>query len=72
MSNNRYQERCKHCTFINKQLGSALNTNHNSNNCGKRKLSVNVIESLCDDDSDSYCDNEDGISTYYDDGENQD
>ena len=63
--NNRFKQRktsqrkrvlCKHCLYINTQLGSSLDVNHSSDSCGKRKLSVNVIEALATDtlsDSDS-------------------
>ena len=34
--NSRPQERCQHCSFINRQLGSSLNTNHKSATCGKK------------------------------------
>ena len=44
--NNRNNQRkrnnyCSHCAFINKQLGSSLNTNHSSASCNKKPLSVN-------------------------------
>ena len=40
----RSKGNCIHCSLINKQLGSNLNTKHNSKNCVKKKLSVSVIE----------------------------
>ena len=42
-------ETCVHCSFLNKQLGSTLDTNHNSNRCSKKKFSVSFIESIDDD-----------------------
>ena len=45
--NKRY-ENCVHCSFLNKQLGSTLATNHNSNRCPKKKFSISFIESMDD------------------------
>ena len=49
---NKQQDRgkCSHCTFINKQLGSNLRTDHPSNACGKSRVSISLVESLEDDD----------------------
>ena len=47
--NNNKQARflqCSHCTFLNKQLGSTLDTNHNFTACGKRSVSISLLESL--------------------------
>ena len=42
--------KCAHCLFLNQQLGASLPTNHPSYACGKKNVSVNLIESLncCD------------------------
>ena len=49
---NKQQDRGKfsHCTFINKQLGSNLRTDHPSKACGKSRVSISLVESLEDDD----------------------
>ena len=60
-NNNRYRNKnkynsrkqreiCSHCSLINKQLGASLSVNHSSKFCKRKKLSVNVIEHLYDDD----------------------
>ena len=68
--NSRPQERCQHCSFINRQLGSSLNTNHKSATCGKKRLSVNVIESTWDaHELDENCDYDEDIPDNLDDGE---
>ena len=37
---------CKHCSFINKQLGADLDVRHDENNCNKKKISINVLEAM--------------------------
>ena len=37
---------CRHCSFINGQLRTNLNTNHSSQSCTRKKISVSVIESM--------------------------
>ena len=37
---------CIHCSFINRQLGTSFNIKHDASNCSRRKISVNVIESM--------------------------
>ena len=53
--NNTKQTRslqCSHCTFLNQQLGSTLDTNHNSTACGKRSVSISLLQSLnCEESS---------------------
>ena len=44
------KEFCGHCAFLNKQLGSKLDTNHKSSSCGKKKLSISAIESIWDNE----------------------
>ena len=44
---------CKHCHFINKQLGASLDTNHSAVTCKKKALSVNVVEAWDISSSDS-------------------
>ena len=39
---------CSHCTFLNQQLGAKLNTNHSNNNCGKKSVSISLLESIND------------------------
>ena len=41
-------ETCVHCSFLNRQLGSNLATNHSSHRCSKKKFSVSFIESVDD------------------------
>ena len=43
---------CSHCAFLNKQLGTQLNTKHKTSLCTKKQLSVSLIESM-----DEYDDN---------------
>ena len=50
---------CKHCKFINSHLGSSLDINHPSHLCKKRNISINLIESLGDSNSDSSSDQDD-------------
>ena len=52
-SNNKsaQQLQCSHCLFLNKQLGASLDTRHHSAACGKRSVSVNLLESLDNLDS---------------------
>ena len=49
-SRNFYQPQrkvqCSHCLFINKQLGCNLKTDHPSNSCGKKGVSISLVESL--------------------------
>ena len=49
-NNNRKQsaDRCSHYKFLNKQLGANLRVDHASVNCGKKNVSINLIESLPD------------------------
>ena len=35
---------CTHCTFINKQLGASLRTDHPSHQCGKKAVSISLLE----------------------------
>ena len=42
---------CVHCSFLNKQLGLTLSTNHDSSQCVKKRLSVNVVELFDDADN---------------------
>ena len=37
--------RCSHCVFLNKQLGATLDTNHHSAECGKKSVSISLLES---------------------------
>ena len=37
---------CSHCIFLNKQLGASLQTDHATAACGKRSISVNLIQTL--------------------------
>ena len=40
---------CSHCTFVNNKIGSSLSTDHRSDQCGRKKLSVSVVESFGED-----------------------
>jgi len=52
---NRYSRRSRnkkfnsHCTFVNIKIGSSLSTDHRSDQCGRKKLSVSVVESFGED-----------------------
>jgi len=53
---------CTHCAFINNQLGSSLNTDHSTNSCNKKNVSISLIDvangsdtlNLADEDSSCY------------------
>ena len=47
------RELCSHCLFLNKELGSTLKTDHPSHLCGKKNVSVSLVESLGLADSNS-------------------
>ena len=47
------KSQCKHCQFLNNQLGSTLDINHSSDVCKKRKFSVNMVETFCDSNLES-------------------
>ena len=47
------RELCSHCVFLNKELGSTLKTDHPSHLCGKKNVSVSLVESLGLADSNS-------------------
>ena len=47
------KEKCTHCLFLNKQLGSNLRVDHASNTCGKNKVSISLVESMGSDYSQS-------------------
>ena len=53
------QDRCKHCMFLNKELGANLRVDHHSNLCGKKNVSVSLVECLHDEPPTSL-DNMDG------------
>ena len=55
------RDQCSHCLFLNKQLGSNLKTDHPASMCGKRQVSVSLIESL---DADICSDNPSDPSEY--------
>ena len=42
--NNRKGNVCTHCQFINKQLGASLKTDHPNNMCGKKNVSISLLE----------------------------
>ena len=42
---------CIHCSILNKQLGANLNTNHDSQSCSRKKVSISVIESIGENNS---------------------
>ena len=50
---NKRSNKCTHCTFLNNQLGASLRTDHPSSSCGKRSVSVNLVETLEFDQNDS-------------------
>ena len=37
---------CTHCTFLNRQLNASLRTDHHSSACGKRSVSISLLESM--------------------------
>ena len=45
-ANQTGSKQCSHCIFLNKQLGASLRTDHSSELCGKRSVSVNSLESV--------------------------
>ena len=46
---NKQANKCAHCTFLNAQLGASLRTDHASSACGKKSVSVSLIETLGSD-----------------------
>ena len=49
----RKRDQCTHGLFINKQLGSSLSTDHASNMCGKKNVSISLVQSMGDSDNSS-------------------
>ena len=47
--NSTRKPQCSHCTFVNNKIGSSLSTDHRSDQCGRKRLSVSVVESFTDD-----------------------
>ena len=58
----RKKEQCSHCVFLNKQLGSNLRTDHFSGSCGKKGLSVNLVEAFEPDNDSEIA--QDNVSEY--------
>ena len=55
-SKSKSQQQCSHCVFLNKQLGSTLDKRHESTACGKRSVSISLLNSLdiCEESNPSY------------------
>ena len=54
---------CGHCVYINRQLGANLDVHHSSQNCPRKQLSVNILETLEQEN------NEPSEDEYYEEGE---
>ena len=66
----QYANQCSHCLFINKQLGSTLKTDHSNTNCGKKNVSISLVESLgtlssCTESSSDCNEGDGGYNTLY-------
>ena len=70
-SQTRRRPYCTHCSFINRQLGSSLKTDHSSTNCGKQHISVNMVEALDDEEKISPYGDDETLSSY-DEGDHSD
>ena len=59
----RKKEQCTHCLFINKQLGASLKTDHPSHLCGKKSVSISLLEVQSEEHATSSTDEDEGGKT---------
>ena len=45
---------CGHCSYLNRQLGASLDVKHSSQQCQRKQLSINVLETMEQDSPEPY------------------